>query len=57
MEYFSSFPPPTSGPNLPIPRTRKQIDEEIGREIIAARKRVLDDSTDSSISVVKRLQF
>ena len=54
VDYFSNFPPPTPGQNLPIPRSRKVIDEEIGKEIRTARKKATDDS---SSEVVKKLYF
>ena len=56
MDYFCNYPPPTTAKNLPLPRSKKIIEDEIGRELMAARKRIIDDTLDGSV-VVKRLQF
>lgn len=55
MQYFSNSPAPTMGHKLPMPRSRAVVEEEFSREIIAARKRALED-TDGP-GVAKRLQF
>ena len=54
--YFSNPPAPTPGPKLPMPRSRKEVEYDINREIMAARKRGLEDSNDGLV-VAKRLQF
>lgn len=54
--YFSNPPGPTPGPRLPMPRSRKEIESDIEHEILASRKRALDDSQEGQ-KVAKRLNF
>ena len=54
--YFSNPPGPTPGPKLPMPRSRKEIETDIEHDIIASRKRALDDSQEGQ-KVAKRLNF
>lgn len=54
--YFSNNPPPTPGPQLPLPRSKKDIEREMDRLVNVARKRALEDD-DSGGRVAKKLQF
>lgn len=55
-KYFSNPPGPTPGPKLPMPRSRKEIESDINHDLLASRKRALDDSQEGQ-RVAKRLNF
>lgn len=56
-DYFSSYPPPTPGPKLPLPRSKKDVERDVEVQISAARKRGLDDDSAPTGKIAKRLQF